>query len=68
MFGLVETNAPDTGNYLNAPEIVEGQMACRTDRSESAEDVANAEAWAEVFKGVLYLLPGEIRASLACRE
>ena len=43
-------------------------MACRTDRSESAEDVANAEAWAEVFKGVLYLLPGEIRASQACRE
>jgi hypothetical protein len=31
-------------------------MACRTDRSESAEDVANAEGWAEVFKGVLYLV------------
>jgi hypothetical protein len=35
-----------------------------TRASERAKDMINAEAWAEVFKDVLYLVPEEIRASV----
>jgi hypothetical protein len=38
--------------------------ASRTDRSERTKDMVNVEAWAEVFKEVLYLLPEEIRAEV----